>query len=838
MGVGIVVGEHEVLVSERENVLHLGVEVHVRQRSGLAGELQLHLLDMVGVDMRIAEGVDEVACAEIGYLRHHLQQKGIGGDVERHAEKDVRGALVELERQAPVRHVELEKRVAGRERHAVHLRYIPCADDEAPRVGIVLDLLYEPGYLVDSAALVIRPRAPLVSVHGTQVAVLVRPLVPYADAVFLQIADIGVALEKPQQFVDDGFEVQFFGGEEGETLFEVETHLMPEDGQGAGACAVFFADAFGEYAAAEIKILVHFNYEFRMMNYYFRLVQFVGGAEDFELRAAVDLVADFLLLRREGEDKLFVQFLLLRDEGVLVVERLVGDDGFLLAVAYGREAFALYTFGNEVVADRLRTLLGQVDVEHRVAFHVGVGREFDGDVGVVVQEFDEGCQARFGCGCEVPFAELVEDIVHGDGLADGREREIQLLRLAVGEVERVELLAGIEVTARRGEHDIADVFAEFDFVGAVAARLHSGVRAVVADKAYGGIGDGLAVVVRDGALHEEDHLGEDELIDAVKGFLLPAVGGEKAVLGVAGEGDAEVVGIGVEGCAHVEDEPCRGVADGGVALCHEEVEPAVAGVSVGGEIERAVRVDGGIHLIAGGVDLCAEVLHVDPFFAVQLRHVEVFSAHAVRGIGDEIEGVARGAQRGMPYGDAAVGEEFDLLRLAPFAAGTQGLVDFGAEVLPVDRLGVGEEHGAAVLGEAAYAQLRRGFGAAGSAGGIGFLLVAFLVVKPFGERDVLPFAGCVFAGGIEGEELRTRDRTGTLDGFLVAGVLGGRLTVAGEHEGVGIRPYELRCETAAALVVEVLGEGYFVARGLLFPLVNAVAGIVSRLCDIVCRMGL
>lgn len=565
------------------------------------------------------------------------------------------------------------------------------------------------------------------------------------------------------------------------------------------------------------------------------LVEFVGGAEDFELRAAVDLVADFLLLRCEGEDKLFVQFLLLRDEGVLVVERLVGYDGFLLAIAHWREALALYTFGNEVIADRLCTLLGQVDVENGVAFHVGVGREFDGDVGVVVQEFDKGCQARFGCGCEVPFAELVEDIVHGDGLADGREREIQLLRLAVGEVERVELLAGVEVAARRGEHGITHVFAEFYFVGAVASCLYSGVRAVIADKAYGGIGDGLAVVVGDGALHEEDHLGEDKLIDAVDGFLLPAVGGEKAVLGVAGKGDAEVVGIGVEGCAHVEDEPCRGVADGGVALCHEEVEPAVAGVSVGGEIERAVGVDGGVHLIAGGVDLRTEVLHVDPFFAVQLRHVEVFSAHAVRGIGDEIEGVARGAQRGMPYGDAAVGEEFDLLRLAPFAAGAQGLIDFSAEVLPVDRLGVGEEHGAAVLGEAAYAQLRRGFG---SAGGVGFLLVAFLVVKPFGERDVLPFAGCVFAGGIEGEELRTRDRTGTLDGFLVSGALGGCLTVAGEHEGIGIRPDELRCETAAALVVEVFGEGYFVARGLLFPPVDAVAGIVSCLRDIVCRVGL
>ncbi len=53
--------EPEVFVSEAEDVLHIGIDVHARQRIRRARQLQLSLLDMIEIKMRIAERMDELA---------------------------------------------------------------------------------------------------------------------------------------------------------------------------------------------------------------------------------------------------------------------------------------------------------------------------------------------------------------------------------------------------------------------------------------------------------------------------------------------------------------------------------------------------------------------------------------------------------------------------------------------------------------------------------------------------------------------------------------------------------------------------------------------------------
>ena len=83
--------------------------------------------------------MDEVARFQSRHLRHHHQEQRIGGDVERHAEENVRAALVELEAQSSVRHVELEERVARRQVHVAQIRHVPGADDDPPGVRIMLD---------------------------------------------------------------------------------------------------------------------------------------------------------------------------------------------------------------------------------------------------------------------------------------------------------------------------------------------------------------------------------------------------------------------------------------------------------------------------------------------------------------------------------------------------------------------------------------------------------------------------------------------------------------------------------------------------------------------------
>jgi hypothetical protein len=218
---------------------------------------------VVEVEVRVAEGVHEVAHPQAGDLRHHVRQQRVGGDVERHAEEDVGGALVQLARQpagsAVVgrRHVELEERVARRERHGGQVGDVPGADDVAPGVGVGLQRLDDLGELVDRLAGRRRPAAPLVPVDRTELAVGVGPLVPDGDAVLAQPRGVGVATDEPEQLPDDRPEVDLLGGDEREPLGEVEAHLVPEHAERAGAGAVALLDPLVEDAADEIEVGLH-----------------------------------------------------------------------------------------------------------------------------------------------------------------------------------------------------------------------------------------------------------------------------------------------------------------------------------------------------------------------------------------------------------------------------------------------------------------------------------------------------------------------------------------------------------------------------------------------------
>src|SRR6185369_13985334 len=94
-------------------------------------------------------------------------------------------------------------------------------------------------------------------VDRPEIAVLVGPFVPDADAVLLQVGDVGVALQEPQQFVDDGLEMQLLGGNHREAPAQVETHLPAENGARAGAGAVGFVMAVFEHVTHQVEVLLH-----------------------------------------------------------------------------------------------------------------------------------------------------------------------------------------------------------------------------------------------------------------------------------------------------------------------------------------------------------------------------------------------------------------------------------------------------------------------------------------------------------------------------------------------------------------------------------------------------
>ena len=97
MWMWIVVNQLKVLKLKVKQVLHLWIDNHLGQCACIATELQLHLLDMIEIDMRIAKRVHEVAHLQARHLCHHHQKQGIRRDIKWHASKYIRRALVELQ---------------------------------------------------------------------------------------------------------------------------------------------------------------------------------------------------------------------------------------------------------------------------------------------------------------------------------------------------------------------------------------------------------------------------------------------------------------------------------------------------------------------------------------------------------------------------------------------------------------------------------------------------------------------------------------------------------------------------------------------------------------------
>ncbi len=186
-----------------------------------------------------------------------MGQQRVGGDIERHAEEDVAAPLIQLAGKLTVGNVELEKCVAGHESHAIQFTYVPGAYDDPPRIGVIPQ---HPDRLVDlihGAPVPGRPRTPLGAVDRAEIAVLVGPLVPDRHAVVVEIRDVGVACEKPQQLVDDRLQMELLRRHEREAAAQIETHLVPENRQRAGPCTIVLARPVIPHVTHHVEILLH-----------------------------------------------------------------------------------------------------------------------------------------------------------------------------------------------------------------------------------------------------------------------------------------------------------------------------------------------------------------------------------------------------------------------------------------------------------------------------------------------------------------------------------------------------------------------------------------------------
>jgi len=73
----------------------------------------------------------------------------------------------------------------------------------------------------------------------------------------LQIPDVRIAGQKPQQLMDDRFQVQLLGRDQGKAFIKRKPHLVTEHRQRPGSGAVVFLDPTAEDEFHQVKILAH-----------------------------------------------------------------------------------------------------------------------------------------------------------------------------------------------------------------------------------------------------------------------------------------------------------------------------------------------------------------------------------------------------------------------------------------------------------------------------------------------------------------------------------------------------------------------------------------------------
>src|SRR5688572_5050099 len=254
----VVLGQHEIFETEIVNAFHPGIQLHPRERSEVAGELLARLVEMVLIQVQVAESVNEFAGAKVAHLRHHHGKERVGGDVEGNAEKQVGTALIKLAAQLALTDVKLEEHMAGRKRHAVELSDIPGAHDQAPALRVSFYLGDDVVDLIDDSAVRAAPANPLRAVNRNEFSrFLVGPLVPDRHPFFVQRPHIRVALQEPEQLVDDRLEMKFLCGEKRESFAQIETSLRAENRERPGARPIRARSALFEHKAKKIVVFAH-----------------------------------------------------------------------------------------------------------------------------------------------------------------------------------------------------------------------------------------------------------------------------------------------------------------------------------------------------------------------------------------------------------------------------------------------------------------------------------------------------------------------------------------------------------------------------------------------------
>jgi hypothetical protein len=87
---------------------------------------------------------------------------------------------------------------------------------------------------------------------------MIRPFIPNPDTVIPEVTDVGVPFQKPKQFINYTFQVNFFRGNKGESFLQIKTHLVAKTAFGTRSCPVSFYNAIIQNMPKQVEILLHY----------------------------------------------------------------------------------------------------------------------------------------------------------------------------------------------------------------------------------------------------------------------------------------------------------------------------------------------------------------------------------------------------------------------------------------------------------------------------------------------------------------------------------------------------------------------------------------------------
>jgi hypothetical protein len=73
----------------------------------------------------------------------------------------------------------------------------------------------------------------------------------------VEVFNVGITLQHPQQFVNNGFQVKFFRRQQGKTIIQGKPHLVPENGYRSGASSIALSYTALQHMSHHFQILLH-----------------------------------------------------------------------------------------------------------------------------------------------------------------------------------------------------------------------------------------------------------------------------------------------------------------------------------------------------------------------------------------------------------------------------------------------------------------------------------------------------------------------------------------------------------------------------------------------------